>query len=212
MTNQIFVSYRRKDSQLVCDRLYGSLTEVFGTGQVFRDISTIAGGFDFRLAIEQAMQTAKVVLVLIGPQWLPVTDGQGHRRLDDPNDRVRQEIELALRKNLIIIPVLVQQATMPRESELPPSLGPLAFRNARVVRPDPDYARDVQAVIRDVAEYLPPPARSRSMRPIRSTLGRSRRLVGSALSLLTLLLTVLSLATWINIPLLSDFVRRLLGH
>jgi hypothetical protein len=209
MTSKIFISYRRKDSQLVCDRMYGSLTDVFGVGQVFRDISAIAGGLDFRLAIEQALRDAKVVLVLIGPQWLTSMDDAGGRRLNDPNDRVRQEIELALRKNLIIIPVLVQQATMPRESELPPSLGPMAFRNARVVRPDPDYQRDIQAVIRDIAEYLPAPARSRSLR---STLGLSRRLVGSALSLLTLALTVLSLATWINVPILSDFVRRLFGH
>ena len=209
MTNQIFLSYRRTDSQLVCDRLYGSLTEVFGAGQVFRDISTIAGGRDFRLAIEQALVGAKVVLVLIGPHWLTATDAQGRRRLDDPSDPVRQELELALRKHLILLPLLVQQATMPRESELPPSLGSLAFRNARVVRPDPDYLRDLQAVLHDLATYLPAPARTR---PLRSAVRLSRKTVGSALSLLTLVLTVLSLATWINIPLLSDLVRRLLGH
>lgn len=209
MSNKIFISYRRTDSQLVCDRIYGSLTDVFGAGQVFRDISTIAGGLDFRLAIEQALTGAKVVLVLIGPHWLTASDELGRRRLDNPNDPVRQELELALRKNLIILPLLVQQATMPRESELPPSLGPLAFRNARVVRPDPDYPRDMQAVMRDLAAYLPAPARPR---PVRSAIRLSRRAVGSALSILTLVLTVLSLATWINIPLLSDLIRRLLGH
>jgi hypothetical protein len=209
MTNQIFLSYRRTDSQLVCDRIYGSLIELFGASQVFRDISTIAGGRDFRLAIEQALVGAKVVLVLIGPHWLTATDEQGRRRLDDPTDPVRLELELALRKNLIILPLLMQQATMPRESELPPSLGPLAFRNARVVRPDPDYLRDMQAVMRDLAAYLPAPARTR---PMRSAVRLSRRAIGSTVSILTLVLTVLSLATWINIPLLSDLVRRLLGH
>jgi hypothetical protein len=209
MTNKIFISYRRKDSQVVCDRIYGSLIETFGTDGVFRDISAIAAGTDFRVAIERALQSAQMVLVLIGPQWLTITDDLGRPRLADPNDQVRQEIELALRKNLIIIPILVQQATMPRESDLPPSLSALAFRNARVVRPDPDYPRDMQTVIRDLAEYMPALPRTRS---VRFALGVSRRAIGSVASILTLVLTALSLATWINIPILSDLVRRLLGH
>jgi TIR domain len=209
VSNKIFICYRRKDSQLACDRMYDSLSEAYGAGQVFRDLDAIATGTDFRAAVDQALQSAKVMLVLIGPQWLTITDDSGRRRLDDPSDQVRQEIELALRKNLIIMPILVQQATMPLESDLPPSIGPLAFRNARAVRPDPDYPRDMRAVIQDLAGYLPAPS---GTPPIRSAIRLSRRVIGSLTSLAILVLTVLSLATWINIPLLSDLVRRLLGH
>jgi hypothetical protein len=209
MSDKIFISYRRKDSQLVCDRIYDSLTAVFGAGQVFRDVSTISGGVDFRLAVEHALQSAKVMLVLIGPQWLTIMDDSGRKRLDDSHDQVRQEIELALRRNVIIMPLLVQQATMPRESELPPGLESLAFRNARVVRPDPDYPRDMHTVIQDLTEYLPAPSHRR---PMTAAVVLSRRAIGSAASVITLVLTVLSLATWINIPILSDLVRRLFGH
>lgn len=209
MPNTIFISYRRADSQLVCDRIYDSLRKAFGNDQVFRDVNTIAGGVDFRLAIEQALKSARVELVLIGPQWLTITDESGARRLDGPQDRVRQEIEMALRTNIIIVPALTQQATMPRESELPPAIGPLAYRNSRVVRPDPDYERDIQALIHDIAQYLPAPPRAL---PIRSAIGMARRTFGFALSFLTIVLTAISLATWINIPILSDLIKRLLGH
>jgi hypothetical protein len=207
--DKIFICYRRSDSGLMCDRIYATLRETFGGARVFRDIEAIGGGVDYRYPIEQALRTARVAVVLIGPDWLTSADTAGRRRLDDPQDPVRLEVELALRLGLVIVPLLVQQTPMPQERDLPASLAPLAFRNARPVRGDPDYVRDMHLVVQDLRDYLPPPPRAR---PLRAAVGAGRRAAGLAVSAVTLVLTALSLATWIQIPVLSDFVRHLLSH
>jgi hypothetical protein len=209
MSNQVFISYRRSDSQGACDLITSSLRAALGEHEVFRDVTTIAPGADFRLAIEEGLNHARVALILIGPTWLTVTDAAGQRRLDDPQDRVRQEVEQALRRNIVVIPVLVQNAAPLRESELPLGMGPLAYRNARAVRPYPDHPRDIEALIEEIRDYLPVPIRSH---PVRKLTGALRTTLGFTMSLITVVLTVMALATWITIPYLSDFVQRLIGR
>jgi hypothetical protein len=209
MSNQVFISYRRSDARAICERINDSLVRAFGAHEVFRDLTAIEPGADFRLAMEEGLKRAKVVLVLIGSSWLTVTDEAGKRRLDDPLDRVRQEVEQAFRNRLVIIPVLVEGAQPLRESDLPESLGPLAYRNAVFVRADPDYGRDIQALIAEIRDYLPAPIRPN---PIRQVVGATRATVGFFVSLITFGLTVMALATWFNIPILSPLVHKLLSH
>jgi hypothetical protein len=83
------------------------------------------------------------VLTVIGRQWLDVADTAGRRRLDDPTDLVRIEIEAALARGVPVIPLLVQGALMPEPHALPEALRPLAFRNGMSVRADPDFHRDL---------------------------------------------------------------------
>jgi hypothetical protein len=127
---KIFISYRRDDSAGYAGRLFDYLTSRFGTQHVFMDIDAIEPGEDFRQAIENAVGTCDVVLVMIGRQWVNVTDPQGSRRLDDPGDWVRAEVATALRNKKVVIPVLVHGASMPRVHELPDDLKDLAYRNA----------------------------------------------------------------------------------
>jgi hypothetical protein len=94
------------------------------------DVDSIDIGVDFAEAIQRALDVCDVLLALIGPQWLTMTDTDGQRRLDDPDDTVRLEVEAALARNIRVIPVLVDNARMPRRHELPESLMPLARRNA----------------------------------------------------------------------------------
>lgn len=71
-----------------------------------------------------------MLLVVIGPNWLSSADPDGRRRLDDPEDNHRREIEAALRRRIRVIPVLVSQAAMPAMHELPESLTTLARRQS----------------------------------------------------------------------------------
>lgn len=139
----IFLSYRRADSQDVTGRIYDRLIFKFSPKQVFKDVDNIPLGVSFPMHIKQMLSKATAVLVIIGPDWTTATDEQGCRRLDDPNDFVRVEIEVALRANLPVIPILVSNAKMPKASDLPPSLQKLLSRNGMAVRPDPDFNRDV---------------------------------------------------------------------
>src|SRR5204862_7443754 len=83
-----------------------------------------------------------------------VKGADGQRRLDDPADFVRREVERALTAGIPVVPVLVSQATMPGESDLPGSLRPLAMRHGVSVRPDPDFHRDMDRLVDQIAALL----------------------------------------------------------
>jgi len=115
----IFVSYRRRESRDFAGRLYDRLADRFGEGQVFMDVDTIEPGVDFAEEISRAVAACQVLLAIIGPGWLTVTDKRGRRRLDDPDDIVRLEIEAALARDVRVIPILVEGAVMPGRPDLP---------------------------------------------------------------------------------------------
>src|SRR5687768_3861240 len=128
---KIFISYRRDDSAGYAGRLFDALTARFGTKSVFMDIDTIPPGKDFRKVIRDEVGTCDMVLVLIGKQWSGMVDAQGHRRLEDPLDWVRVEIATALENpHIRVIPVLLHNARMPGDHELPEELKELSWRNA----------------------------------------------------------------------------------
>ena len=89
----IFISYRREDSQFATDRIYEHLTRHFDRKAVFKDVDNIPYGVNFRTHIAEAVAGSKVLLVVIGPDWLETRTKAGGRRLDDPDDFVRIEIE-----------------------------------------------------------------------------------------------------------------------
>ena len=76
-----------------------------------------------------------MLLAVIGPRWLTGTGADGHRRLDDPADFVRLEIEAAFARNVRVIPVLVDGARIPGIAELPASIAQLARRQALELSP-----------------------------------------------------------------------------
>ena len=90
----------------------------------------------------------------IGRDWLTVTDERHQRRLDNPADFVRLEIETALKSNIPVVPLLVRDASMPREEELPESLKALAYQHDLAIRPDPDFHRDMDRLIEALNSLL----------------------------------------------------------
>ena len=130
----MFLSYRRQDAAFQADMLYRLLVAAFGPERVFKDVDSIEPGDDFALAIEQAVASCTVLLAVIGDRWLAAVDGAGTRRLDDPGDFVRLEIESALRAGVRVVPVLLG-AELPAPEQLPPSLAELASRQAVVLAP-----------------------------------------------------------------------------
>lgn len=126
---RIFISYRRKDGAHA-GRLSDRLIEHFGRAQIFQDIDSIPPGADFAEEIADAVASCQVLLALIGDGWLKIKDEEGRRRLDNPEDYVRLEIEAALSRNIRVIPILIDGAKMPRADQLPSSLAGLARRQA----------------------------------------------------------------------------------
>ena len=130
MSGQIFISYRREDGRWSARSLYDRLSARFDRKQIFMDIDAIALGDDFVKAIEKTVGECDVLIAVIGTHWLNCKDEEDSRRLDNPEDFVRREIATALKRDIRVIPVLVDGASMPRSTDLPDDLKPLVRRNA----------------------------------------------------------------------------------
>jgi formylglycine-generating enzyme required for sulfatase activity len=146
---RVFVCYRREDSQFQADRLCEHL-EREGHFEVFQDVDRMPIGFDFRRVLAEKVAGCDVFLAVIGDAWLAMPGPDGSRRLDDPADWVRIELEAALARDIPVIPVLVGNAPVPKAAELPESLRALAFRHGVRVRPNPDFRHDVERLIRGI--------------------------------------------------------------
>lgn len=150
----IFISYRRDDSIDAAGRIYDRLADRFGRESVFMDVDTIPFGIDFRRYLQDAIARCDLLLAVIGHHWQEARycegPSEGRRRLDDPCDFVRIEIQTALERGIPVIPVLVGRATMPLEVELPDGLKELAYRNAAEVRPGRDFHDHVARLIRGI--------------------------------------------------------------
>lgn len=130
MAGGIFISYRREDSQHAAGRLVDRLTQSFGRDRIFMDVDAIEPGLDFLEVINAKVAESFVFLVVIGPGWANAAGPDGRRRLDNPDDLVRLEIEAGLKRDIRVIPVLVDGAPMPSSADLPPSLQSLARRQS----------------------------------------------------------------------------------
>ena len=120
-------------------------------------------GVDFRDYIKSVLDSCSVCLVVMGPNWLGSRDAQESRRIDEPRDYMRVEIESALENGIPVIPVFVSATSMPPEDELPESISALAFRHGMEVRRDPEFHTDVNRLISGIELYLN--GRARSARP-----------------------------------------------
>jgi eukaryotic-like serine/threonine-protein kinase len=148
----VFISYRRQEASYLAAWLHDSLVDRIGAGRVFLDIDSIKPGVDFIGAITEAINQCAILLVIIGPQWL-AEDKDGRRRLDDPDDPVRMEIEAALNRDIWVIPVLLESTPMPKAAELPERLVELLHRNALSIQRD-DARADIEHLLTAVEELL----------------------------------------------------------
>jgi TIR domain len=116
--------------------------------------TSIPLGIDFRQHLENALSQCRVLIALIGDQWIERNVAAGKRRIDNPRDQLRIELEVALKRNIPVIPVLVRKAAIPSEDELPASLKSLAYRNGIQIRPDPDFNGDMDRLIKGIEPHL----------------------------------------------------------
>ena len=145
-TPTIFISYRREDSAGQSGRIFDRLVQQYGKKYIYRDIESIPAGEDFVEAVQEKIKQSDILLVLIGTKWLTAADGEGRWRLADENDLVRVEIVTALKRNMRVIPVLLQGASIPKAKDLPGELAKLVQRNAVEIR-DTNFDLDIEQLI-----------------------------------------------------------------
>ncbi len=149
-----FISYRHDDSRAITERIYDRLSNYFGKDSFFKDIDDLPPAANFKEKLEHSLTASSVLMAVIGKNWAKVVDAEGRRRLENSNDYVRFELETALRLDIPIIPVLVDNANMPEAKELPSTIQELTVRQGVVVRHDPDFHRDVERLILFLTEFL----------------------------------------------------------
>ncbi len=154
----IFISYRRSDSPDATGRIYDRLVAEFGKAQVFKDVDSIPLGRDFRGHLNDIVGNCGAMLAIVGPHWTEARNPAGQRRLEDPDDFVRIELETALARDIPVVPVLVGHAQLPVASELPGSLASLVFRQSIAVRPDPDFHNDATRLVTALRAIVDPAA------------------------------------------------------
>lgn len=150
----VFLSYRRDDSEGYAGRLYDRLSARF-PDRIFRDVKDLEPGVDFIEEIERKLASCQAMVAVIGPRWLALTDGAGRRRIDQPNDLHRLEIVTALKRKVRVIPALVGGASMPAAEELPGELAVLARRQSLPVSEvdfDHDVARLIEVLEKDLGD------------------------------------------------------------
>lgn len=135
----IFISYRRKDSETIVGRITEKLEGKYGRKAVYRDVDSIPAGAKFPEHLEAALAQCEICLVMIGARWLPEMTARAGGM-----DYHRREIEVALGRGAVVIPVLIAGAEMPEASALPPSIRGLVEYNARQIRNDPDFKVDIE--------------------------------------------------------------------
>jgi hypothetical protein len=147
-TPSVFISYRRDDAAYA-GRLFDRLGARFSEESIVIDLR-LEPGADWVAAVESTVGAADIGLVLIGPQWARGSDVDGTRRLHDPGDMVRREIDVMLNSpRTLTVPVLVGGARMPMPQDLPEELRALSCLQALEVsdtRWDYDVARLIDVI------------------------------------------------------------------
>jgi TPR repeat protein len=154
----IAISYRRDDTGWITGRIFDRLKEHYEKSgrddcTVFMDYDSTPVGEDFRDYIKGVLDNCGVLLAVIGPQWMG-EDAEGGPRIMRNDDWVRIEIETALRRNIAVVPVLIDRTPMPSAKMLPEGLHDLVHRQAAVVDTQVDFNSHMNRLIREIDRLL----------------------------------------------------------
>jgi tetratricopeptide (TPR) repeat protein len=118
------------------------------------DVDSLEPGVDFTEAIKRAVTDCQVVLAVIGREWVDARDERGRRRLENSEDFVVVEIQAALSAGVRVIPVLVDEARMPRRDELPAALQGLERIHAVKLQHE-SFRRETDRLIQVIEKKAP---------------------------------------------------------
>jgi hypothetical protein len=145
----ILISYRRADSKEIAGRIHKELVERYRKKSVYIDIDSIQVSADYRVHITQALERALVMVTVIGKDWAGPR-AEGKARIFDADDPVRAEVETAFANRRPVIPVLVNDAAMPQEADLPESLAPLPYLNAVMLRSGEEFPSGMERLLHGI--------------------------------------------------------------
>jgi hypothetical protein len=150
----VFISYRRETAAGEARALFNDLVARLGKSSVFMDVDSISLGRDFRSVLQKILGSCDLMLVIIDKDWAGIKDEGGRTRLEDAGDYVRLEVEPALKRDIVVTPVLVKGAHMPAGEQLPAEIRDLVYRNGFELSHN-RWESDVREMIRRLGLDLP---------------------------------------------------------
>jgi hypothetical protein len=148
MSVKVFISYRQNDSAPSAGRVSDTLRRVPEIASVFLDVDAmIRLGENLVAVLEREVINSDVLLVVIGPDWL--VDRNDHRPVDDKKDFPRNEIAWALKNDMPIVPLILDNAKMPRADQLPAEIEGFANRKGLRIRHD-IFAADMDKLVSEI--------------------------------------------------------------
>jgi hypothetical protein len=156
MKKKIFLNYRRTDTKQLAGRIFDRLRVAFPQFTIFMDYEEIPIGENFKTYISDTLKDTSLTLVIVGPTWAHTTKGIWpfqKKRLFDPNDYVRIEIELSISNKIKIVPILVEGATPSSLTNLPISIKDLKDYQAYTLN-TAEFRRDVEELVRQLSSAL----------------------------------------------------------
>jgi pterin-4a-carbinolamine dehydratase len=160
----VFISYRRQDSAAASRWLYQTIQRTFGPTCVFMDTESIRIADNWPDRIHRSLEAATVLIVVIGPSWLGITDEHKRRRIDRNDDWVHNEISHGINNNKTIIPLLLSKTPPPSTDALPDPLKKLAYQQAFELRDD-RWEYDLNLLLSIMVEQLG--FKKKTERPVR---------------------------------------------
>jgi len=151
---EVFINYRTGDGDWPAAFLDDKFKRRFGADRVFRDATSLEAGHDFRYELRRRLERCTILVVIIGPSWLTARDDSGRRRLDNPSDYVRMEIEESLKRKIRVVPITLNDVRLPLADELPEEIADLAHRQCRVFR-SRHYESDFEQIVSVIDEEIP---------------------------------------------------------
>lgn len=135
--DSVFLSYRHDDVPWAAARLADQLEHRLGVGSVFRDVSSIPSGIDFRARLLEAISRCAVGIVVIGPKW-----HDSFEMKHAEHDYVLWEITTLLRTGKKVIPLLFESASLVGRA-LPVSLDSIRYLQSTSIRDDTTYGTTI---------------------------------------------------------------------
>jgi hypothetical protein len=163
----IFISYRGSDQNWATELVYARMTEAFGADAVFKAGNALRPGEEFPPILRREAASCPVMLACIGPGWLTATAPDGGRRLDSPDDWVREEIALSLQAGNHVLPLLIgnrNEVPVPKPDLVPESIRAMVHRQALWLAPGGGLDVTIPLLVDRLAELVPELAERRRVR------------------------------------------------
>ena len=143
MPGKIFVNYRRDDARDMTARVRDRLAGVFGAASIFMDVDNLLAGQRFDKELDKALGQTDVFLAAIGPRWMELF---AQRQASGERDYVREEIAAALKRGILVIPVLIERAPLPRGADLPDDIREMVLHQKHDVGYE-RFGRDIEELV-----------------------------------------------------------------